>query len=582
MVEIERDVILAYALENAVKHDGKAVVGSVLSGLFAEGLEKSEIGKTMPKITEVVKEVNSIELSKQKEMFEGLVDKVSKREVRVGLPELEDAKVGEVIMRFAPFPSGPLHLGNARPLIVNDEYVKKYRGKLILAMDDTIGSEQKPIEPEAYKLIEEGVRWLGANVEKKIFYKSDRIDKYYEYADELIKKGYMYVCSCSQDKFKELKDKGIECPCRQYPHDVQFKKWKDMFSAPEKSVVVRLKTSMQDKDPAFRDRVMFRISDRPHPRIGTKYRVYPTLDFAWAVDDHILGITHILRGMELAIETRVERFIWDIFKWKHPKVIYNGHFEIEGVKISKSKGAKDVKSGEYFGWNDPRVWSLQSLRDRGIQPQAIREFILNMGLRMTNVTVPIDVLYSLNRKVLGDVKRYFFISNPQKIKINGCPVLESDVPFHPNRSLGFRKYKTGQEFLISKQDFDNFEDGNYRLMHILNFKTDKVKRLMPREFSFTSTEPPTDHVPIYMQWLSSDGENVPVRVLMEDGTWVEGLGEPELKKLEVGMVVQFERFGYVRFHSLRDSLDDESRVGDEKGGAKMKKGKVMEFWFTHY
>ena len=125
-------------------------------------------------------------------------------------------------------------------------------------------------------------------------------------------------------------------------------------------MVVRLKTSMSDSDPAFRDRVMFRISDRPHAKLGTKYRVYPMLDFAFAIDDHFLGITHILRGMELAIETRVEKFIWDIFKWKHPEVIYNGHFEIEGVKLSKSKCAIEVKSKRYSGWNDPRTWSLHS------------------------------------------------------------------------------------------------------------------------------------------------------------------------------------------------------------------------------
>ena len=188
-----------------------------------------------------------------------------------------------------------------------------------------------------------------------------------------------------------------------------------MFGSKEGTRTVRLKTSMKDPDPAFRDRIMFRISDRPHAKLGKKYRVYPLLDFTWAIDDHIFGITHILRGNDLMMETKVEKFIWDIFRWKHKEVIYNGQFTIEGIEISKSKGSNEVRSGEYIGWNDPRTWSLQSLRDRGITPEALREFILNMGIKKTNVTIPIDILYALNNKNLNDVPRYFFVENPTKI-----------------------------------------------------------------------------------------------------------------------------------------------------------------------
>jgi glutamyl-tRNA synthetase len=562
MTEISKEVIEVYALKNAIKYGGKANQGAILAGLFAEGLEKSKVKEYLPKIKEAIEKVNEKSIEEQKGALEKSEIKTSKREIREGLHELSNAEKGNVVMRFAPFPSGPLHIGNARPLVLNDEYAKMYGGRLILVMDDTIGSEAKPIEPEAYKMIEEGVNWMGARIDKKIFYKSDRIEKYYEYAEELIKKGYMYVCDCDKEEMHELKVKGIECSCRRLPLDRQLSGWKRMFTAKEGSACVRLKTGMQDPDPAFRDRVMFRISDRPHARLGKKYRVYPLLDFSWAIDDHFLGITHIVRGMELSMETKVEKFIWNIFKWKHPEVIHTGHFAIEGVKISKSKGAQEVRSGEYIGWNDPRTWSLRSLRDRGILPESIREFILNMGVKKTNTTVPVDVLYSINKKHLDKNPRYFFLEDPEKIKIAGCPELVAKLPLHPNGELGNREYKTSQEFFIARQDFDLMQNGNYRLMHLLNFKSDNVGNLQPRKFSFISEDPDNNLETKFIHWLPANEKNIPTIVRMPDNSIIHGLGEPKLRDLKIGDIIQFERFGFVRLHK--------------------KSEKQLEFWFAHH
>ena len=560
MKEIPDSLIRTYALENAIRYNGSANSGSILSSLFAEGLEKSQIKEYLPRIKKIVNEINKLSPEKQKEELENSKHETSKREIRTGLPELPNAEKGKIITRFAPFPSGPLHIGNARTLILNDEYKKMYDGKIVLAIDDTIGSKEKPIEKDAYKLIEEGVKWLEVNPEK-IIKKSDRIETYYKYAEELIKKGYMYVCDCKIEEIRELKAKGIECSCRQFHPEEQFKRWKKMFNAKEGSMCVRLKTDMGDSDPAFRDRIMFRISDRPHAITQNKYRVYPLLDFSWAIDDHLLEITHIIRGMELAIETRTEKFIWDIFGWKHPEVIYNGHLSIEGVKISKSKSAKEVKSGEYIGWNDPRTWSIQSLRDRGITPKAIREFIINAGIKKTNVTMPIEVLYTNNKKLLDEVPRYFFVENPVKIKIKRTPRIEAKIPLHPNGKLGNKEYITLQEFYITKKDFDLFEDGTYRLMHLLTFKSDKIKRLEPREFTYISDEPPTEKDVKFLHWVPENTENPKVEVIMPDGSTTEGIGEPKLKELKEGETVQFERFGFVRLHK--------------------KESDRLEFWFAH-
>lgn len=557
----EKNIIEAYTLENAIKHEGKANPNSVLNSLFAEGLEKSEIKETISLITKTIEEINNYSLKEQNEKFETLKEQVHKREIREGLPPLPEAENEKVIMRIAPFPSGPLHIGNARPLILNDEYCKKYHGKLYLVMDDTIGSELKPIEPAAYQLIEEGVKWLGVNFQKEIFYKSDRIEKYYEYALELLEKGYMYICDCNNQEWKTLRDKGIECPCRHLSPEKQLARWEKMKKANEGEMCVRLKTNMQDPDPAFRDRVMFKISDRPHARIGTKYRVYPSMEFSWAIDDHILGTTHVLRGIEHQMSTRVQNFIRKIFKWPDPVSIYNGHYAIEGIKISKSKGAKEVKSGEYIGWNDPRLWSLQSLKDRGIKPESIREFIIGAGLTKSNSTVGVDILYALNRKYLLAIPRYFFVENPQKITIGGCPNLNNSLPFHPTENLGKRAYKTHNEFLIPQEELILMNHANYRLINLLNFRCIKINPTEQEKFSFISEKADKTLNTRNIEWVSATPNNYKVKIRMDDGRILSGLGEPALEKLKVSQTIFFEKFGFVTLYK--------------------KSKEELEFWFTH-
>ena len=111
----------AYALKNALAHDGHGVPGAVIAALFNEGLKKSEVGKYAKKVSEIVGEVNKLSLEEQKKEFEESSKDVSEREVREGLEELPNAKKG-VIMRFAPSASGPLHIGHAATVCISFLY----------------------------------------------------------------------------------------------------------------------------------------------------------------------------------------------------------------------------------------------------------------------------------------------------------------------------------------------------------------------------------------------------------------------------------------------------------------------------
>ena len=185
---MNKKLILKYALLNAVQHDGKANVQAVLGKIISENPKvRNEIKEIIPEIKKIVAEVNSLSVDEQKKKVKELGLKIEKKKVEEEreLPPLPNVKkYKKIVMRMAPFPSGPLHIGNARMALLNDEYVKKYKGKLLLVIDDTIGSEAKIPTKEAYPLVKEGLKWLGVKWHK-IIYKSDRMKLFYEWAEKL-------------------------------------------------------------------------------------------------------------------------------------------------------------------------------------------------------------------------------------------------------------------------------------------------------------------------------------------------------------------------------------------------------------
>ncbi|UZE94230.1 MAG: glutamate--tRNA ligase [Candidatus Pacearchaeota archaeon] len=544
MMKKSEKKILAYALANAISHNGKAQVGAVLPKLFQEGLKKEQVKAIIPKIQKIVKQINALSKEAQEEKYQKLSSLVKRKEERKGLPELPNAKQGKVVMRLAPFPSGPLHIGNARPFIVNDEYVKMYQGKLLFVIDDTIGSEEKRIMPESYKLIPEALDWLKIRYKKPIIYKSDRLNLYYRYAEELIKKDKAYVCFCSSDVLHENRVKRKECEHRRANIKENLKNWKEMLNGKYKQgqAILRIKTNMQHKNPAFRDRVLFRISEREHPKTKKKYKVWPLLEFSWAIDDHLLGITHILRGKDLMMESEMEKYIWDIFGWKKPIIIHTGLINIEGAKISKSKSQKEIVTGKYFGWDDPRTWSLQSLRRKGIEAEAVRAFCLSLGLTQTEATVPIENLYKENKKIVEKSDRYFFVANPTKIKIKSALKIKTKILLHPDHpKRGCRNFSTYQDFYIANEDYKKIRRGClYRLMNLFNFTKNTY-------FKFISKEHEPKLKAKLIHWLPVQKDLVQAEVLMPDGNIIKGLAENGIRKLKPDTIIQFERFGFCRF-----------------------------------
>ena len=377
---IDKKIIKAYALKNAVEHSGKAVAGSVISGLFNHGLTKDKIRDIMKDVNEVLKEVNSLSTEKQVAEFEKLKDIIGHRPERVGLPELEEVDKNKgVIMRYRPGPSGPLHIGHIISNLLNSLYVEKYGGKFYVIIDDT---DPKTSLKEAYDNIKRDCDWIFGNVYKYLN-ASDRMGSYYEYIEEMIKKEVAYVCTCSQENFKKLIDNKKSCPCRSLDKKANLQRWKMMLDKQgykEGEAVVRFKSDIKDPNPAMRDFPLARIDLHEHPIQNNKYRVWPLMNLSVAVDDMELKMTHIIRGKDHMDNAKRQKMIFDVFKKEFPQTYFIGRIKFTDLVLSKRKINQLINEGVYSGDEDEKLPSIASLRKRGYRREAFVKFVEQRGI----------------------------------------------------------------------------------------------------------------------------------------------------------------------------------------------------------
>jgi len=374
--------IRAYALKNSINYEGKANPGAIVSSLFNEGLEKSEVKNIIPKIQEIIKEIEKLDIDEQKKEFKKMEELTSEREVREGLQELPNTDK-PVIMRFAPSPSGGLHVGHASTLSLIYAYCKKYNGKLIVRIEDT---NPEGILPEAYELIKEDSKWLTENT-CEVFIQSERISVYYKYAEKLIDSGYAYVCSCSGDKFREIAKKKEECPCRKFSVNENKERWENMLKKDGFKVgeaILRFKTpeeysGMKNPNPAMRDFPLARINEVEHPLQKNKYRVWPLMNLSVVADDIEMKLTHIIRGKDHLDNSKRQEMMYKVLGKKAPWTAFTGKYKFKDLELSASKITQKIKDGEYSGWDDPRLPTIQTLSKK-YKPTAFLKMAENRGL----------------------------------------------------------------------------------------------------------------------------------------------------------------------------------------------------------
>ncbi len=545
MPELE-ETARKYALQNALLHGGKASPGAVMGKIMAEMPEmRSRSAEVMEVVKSAVSAVNSMSTDEQRKELEVMAPELlekKKAERREGLPPLEDVGGNGVVMRFAPNPSGPLHIGHSRVVILNDEYVRKYGGKFIVRMEDTNPAK---VYPEAYDMIPEDMDWIGAKVHEYVI-QSDRFDLYYKVARELLESGHAYMCDCDQDEWREKKAHKIACPHRDQPLEKNLEMWGRMFSGDyaEGEVSFVIKTDINHPNPALRDFSALRIVEEPHPRKGTKYRIYPLMNLSVAVDDHYLGLTHVLRGKDHQNNTFRQEYIFNYMGWKIPHYIHYGRVKIEGAQLSTSVMKEGIMDGTYTGWDDVRLGTLRALKRRGIRPEAIRKYWVEVGVKQVDIQFSWENLFAYNREIIEpEAERYFFVADPVRMEITGAERITGEAPILPNRpENGYRTYNlkaTEGVIVVYAPGKDvGGKEGLFRLKDLCNIEIKNGRAI----FAGNDLAAIKKGAKI-IHWTPAD--SLPGELLMPEGTKLTGLVERGILQGS-GEMVQFERMGFAR------------------------------------
>ncbi len=369
---------------------------------------------------------------------------------------------GTVVTRFPPEPSGYLHVGHAKAAILNQYFAKKYKGKLIVRFDDTNPSKEKM---EFQTAIVEDLALMGIHPDLQS-HTSDWFDELYRQVIILIKQGDAYCDDTPQEQMRAERMDGIESSRRRATVEETLERFAEMCKGTEqgRSWCLRAKMSVDNPNKAMRDPVIYRCNlDVPHHRTGTKWKVYPTYDFAAPVVDSLEGVTHALRTNEY--HDRNPQYAWFIEKLKLRNVQIWDFARLNFIYtlLSKRKLQWFVDNGKVTGWDDPRFPTIRGIRRRGMTVECIQQFILATGPSQQPINAEWDAIWSLNKKIIDPiVPRYTAIVTDGLVRctIRGAPaVYEKPAPKHKkNPELGTKTTVYGPECYLEQVDAQSFAD----------------------------------------------------------------------------------------------------------------------------
>ena len=499
----------------------------------------------------------------------------------------------KVHTRFPPEPNGYLHIGHAKAICLNFNIAEEYNGKCNLRFDDT-----NPIaeEEEFVRSIQEDVKWLGFDWEDRLCFASDYFQQMYEYAIQLIQKDSAYVCELTTDEIKNtrgtLNEPGSESPYRNRSVNESLDLFKRMRSGEFEngSKTLRAKIDMGHPNMNMRDPVIYRILHAHHHRTKDEWCIYPMYDWAHGLEDSIEGVTHSLCSLEFEDHRPLYDWYLDQLGAYHPQQIEFARLNLSYTVMSKRKLKTLVENKHVEGWDDPRMPTISGFRRRGYTPEAIRNFMEEVGVAKRDNVMDVAKLESSLRSDLNQRSlRRMAVLNPLKVVITNYPEDKEEFVTAKNNpedeSTGTRELSFSRELYIEKDDFledppKKFfrlspgnevrfkfayyitcndvikdDDGNIVELHCSYDKETKggrssdgrkVKgtihwvsakhcfpaevRLYDRLFSSISPDSETD----YLDSINTDSLEILTNCLVE----------PDLQQLTTDIPVQFERIGY--------------------------------------
>jgi len=495
-----------------------------------------------------------------------------------GMIYLEGATEGRVCTRFPPEPSGYLHVGHAKAVLLNDFYARRYKGRLIVRFDDTNPSKEKEEFQESIIKDLDTVKVKPDDVT----HTSDYFQTIQGYALQLINQGKAFMDDTEQADMQTQRMERINSKHRDQTVDQCLKHFQNMCSGSAEGGkwCLRAKINMASDNGTMRDPVLFRQNLTPHHRTGTTYKAYPTYDLACPIVDSIEGVTHALRTTEY--NDRDEQFAWlqvNLGLQRRTRIHSFARMNFMYTELSKRKLAWFVDSGLVTGWDDPRVPTVRGVLRRGVDINALRSFIYSQGASRRIVNMEWSKFWAENKREIDKgAKRFMAIDKQQNVtlQIDNAPAQDQNaylstdyLPKDP--SYGKRVLRLSNEVLLEKGDVDEqLTIGEeivlirWGVVKITAIASDRLHGTYVPDGDFKAAKKKLT----WLAKLSSPDENTPCNLtefdnLISKEKLDEGdnfqdfvnphtiatshvLGDPGLKTLQKGEIIQLERRGYFR------------------------------------
>ncbi|WP_075501645.1 glutamate--tRNA ligase [Candidatus Pelagibacter communis] len=379
----------------------------------------------------------------------------------------------KVATRFAPSPTGPLHIGGVRTALFNWLYSKNKKGDFYLRVEDTDKERSK----EEYKnQIVKSLKWIGINYDGEEYIQSKKVEDHIKVANELLKNGFAYKCYCSSEEIEEQKKRARQKKIP-YIYDRKWRNKKEADAPKDIKPVIRFKSKI-DGTSILKDLVQGDVeidNNTIEDFIILRNDGTPTYNLSASVDDHQMNMTHIIRGDDHKINTFKQIQIYQAMKWELPSFAHIPLIHtIEGKKLSKRDKASTLDDYSKIGIlpDALRNYLLRlgwSYKDKEIftLDESIKHFNLE-GIGKSPSKLDMSRILSMNEHYIKNIDESDLFNQLTDYSKLYKSEIKSDKKDKIKNSLTFLKNK-------AKTLEDIFNNGQYILLDEVNFNQDDIK-----------------------------------------------------------------------------------------------------------
>ncbi len=427
-----------------------------------------------------------------------------------------------VATRFAPSPTGPLHIGGVRTALFNWLYSKNKGGKFYLRIEDT---DKERSKEEFKNQIINSLKWIGINYDDGEYIQSKKIVDHINIANNLLKKGLAYKCYCSTDEIEEQKKRAKQ---KKIPY-IYDRKWrnKSESDAPKEiDPVIRFKSKIEGKS-ILKDLVQGNVeieNNTIEDFVILRADGSPTYNLSASVDDHLMGMTHIIRGDDHKINTFKQIQIYEAMNWELPSFAHIPLIHtIEGKKLSKRDNASTLDDYSKIGIipNALRNYLLRlgwSYKDKEIfdLDESIKYFNLE-GIGKSPSKLDISRIYSMNEHYIKNIDEIDLFD----LLITYCNTFKEKIP-----DLSKKKIKNSLHFLKNKAK--TLEDIYKNSMFLINDKIqiEKEDKKLLDETAIKIIKLFSDEINKLSDFTRESLEPIIENLIKNNNTNFKGVGQP--------------------------------------------------------